>query len=141
LTTHSLKTNLHLAMSLSKYKDFIGIDYERPHGCFKLVAQVFKEVYGIDLGKPEEGLDEDAESRDKTAVVRKSLAEKSVEVSEPQEGDVVIIRSRPWHIGLIIGDGLMLHNYSRSSNSCIEEYNSMRWKDRIEGFYRYKGFQ
>jgi len=141
LTTHSLKINLRQAMSLSKYKDFIGIDYERPHGCFKLVAQVFKEVYGVDLGKPEFGLPEEADSRDKTAVVRKNLAEKSFEVSDPQEGDVVIIRSRPWHIGVVIGEGLMLHNYSRKSNSCIEEYNLMRWKDRIEGFYRYKGFQ
>lgn len=128
-------------MSLHKYRPYIGIDYERPHGCFKLVAKVFKEVYGVDLGEPESGLPEEAESKDKTSVIRKNLADKSYEVTDPKEGDVVIIRSRPWHIGLVIGEGLMLHNYSKKSNSCIEEYESIRWKDRIEGFYRYKGFK
>ncbi len=127
-------------MSMDKYRPYIGIDYERPHGCFKLVAKVFKEVYGVDLGKPENGLEEEADSKDKTAVVRKNFAERSVQVDNPKEGDLIIIRSRPWHIAIVIGDGLMLHNYSKSSNSCIEEYNSARWKNRIEGFYRYKGF-
>lgn len=139
--TPFLKDNLRLAMSLNKYKPYVGVEYERPHGCFKLVAKVFKEVYGVDLGRPEEGLDEDAESRDKTAVIRENLAKKGYEVSDPKEGDVVIIKSRPWHIGIVIGDGLMLHNYSKTATSCIEEYKSMRWKDRIEGFYRYKGFK
>lgn len=128
-------------MSLSKYRPYVGLDYEQPHGCFKLVSLVFKEVYEIDLGKPETGLDEKAESRDKTAVILDNLQKSAVKVDLPREGDVVIIKSRPWHIGIVIGDGLMLHNYSKGSTSCIEEYGSARWKNRIEGFYRHKAMK
>jgi hypothetical protein len=61
------------------------------------------------------------------------------QVEEPQEGDVVIIRGRPFHIGVIVESGYMLHAYN-GGTSCIEDYNSIRWRNKINGFYRYKGF-
>jgi len=129
---------LHLPMSLAKYRPFVGVQYEPPHGCFRLVAKVFQGVYGIDLGKQDEGL-EQAQNKDRTARIQQKLVEMTEQVQEPKEGDVVIIRSRPFHIGLIIQPGLMLHAYN-GGTSCIEEYSGPRWKNRIEGFYRYKGF-
>jgi len=123
---------------LDKYKPLVGVEYEPPHGCFRLVAKAFEDVYGIDLGRQDEGL-EKAENKDRTARVQQKLVEMTEQVNDPQEGDVVIIRSRPFHIGLIIAPNMMLHAYN-GGTSCIEDYNSIRWRNRVEGFYRYKGF-
>lgn len=122
---------------LDKYRKFVGVEYEPPHGCFRLVEQVFRGVYGIDLGRPDAGL-ENAQSRDRTARVQAKLAEMAVQVETPEEGDVVIIRGRPWHIGVVIAPNMMLHSYN-GGTSCVEDYQCMRWRNRIEGFYRYVG--
>ena len=124
-------------MSLDKYRPYIGRDYEAPHGCFRLVEQVYRGVYGIDLGKQDEGL-EQSQNKDRTARIQRKLAEMTVQVDEPQEGDVAIIRSRPWHIAVVIAPNMMLHAYN-GGTSCIEDYEDMRWRNRIEGFYRYVG--
>jgi len=123
-------------MSLAKYKPYVGVEYESPHGCFRLVAKVFAGVYGIDLGKQDEGLEE-AENKDRTARIQQKLIEMTEQVDDPQEGDVVIIRGRPFHTGLVIEPGCMLHAYN-GNTSCIEDYTGIRWKSRVEGFYRYK---
>ena len=123
-------------MPVLDYSQFIGIDYEPPHGCFKLVDHVFKHGYEVDLGKLDDGL-ENADSHKRTARIQKKLSDLAVEVDDPKEGDVVIFKGRPWHIGLVIEPGQMLHSY-RGGTSCIESYNSIRWQSRIEGFYRYK---
>ena len=127
---------MHRLMSLAKYKPYVGVEYEPPHGCFRLVAKVFYEVYGIDHGKQDEGL-ENAQNKDRTARIQQKLVEMTEQVEEPQEGDVVIIRGRPFHIGLIIAPSMMLHAYN-GGTSCIEDYNDVRWRNRVEGFYRYK---
>jgi len=125
-------------MSLAKYKPYVGVEYDPPHGCFRLVAKVFEGVYGIDLGKQDEGL-EQAQNKDRTARIQQKLIEMTEQVDDPQEGDVVIIRGRPFHIGLIIAPSMMLHAYN-GGTSCIENHNGFRWESRVEGFYRYKGF-
>jgi len=125
-------------MSLAKYRPYIGIEYEPPHGCFRLVSKVFEGVYGIDLGQQDEGL-EQAQNKDRTARIQQKLVEMTEQVEEPQEGDVVIIRGRPFHIGVIVEPGQMLHAYN-GGTSCIEDYKSIRWKNKVDGFYRYKGF-
>lgn len=133
--THSPHDSLLQAMPGVDYSHFIGIDYEPPHGCFKLVDHIYKYGYGIDLGELDAGL-EDADSHKRTARIQKKLSELAVEVETPEEGDVVIFKGRPWHIGLVVAPGQMIHSY-QGGTSCIEDYNSIRWKSRIEGFYRY----
>lgn len=56
-------------------------------------------------------------------------------------GDVAVLRlrGRPHHVGLVLGDRLMLH-IEEGVDSAIESYSSPRWKDRIYGFYRYEPF-
>ena len=56
-----------------------------------------------------------------------------------QPGDAILIRSlNPrWHIGVVCGDGYMLHS-REGAGVAKERYNSFPWKARIEGFYRWK---
>ena len=60
-------------------------------------------------------------------------------VTDPIPGDAILIRwlNPRWHIGVVCGDGWMLH--SREGVGVLKErYNSFPWKARIEGFYRWK---
>ena len=54
-------------------------------------------------------------------------------------GDVIImlIRNKPAHFGIVLGDNHMLH-IEANCKSSIENYNNKRWDDRIYGFYRYR---
>ena len=54
-------------------------------------------------------------------------------------GDAVILRLRghPMHIGLVIGDGQMLH-IENKIDSAIESYTGPRWKNRVVAFFRHQ---
>src|SRR5690606_24777470 len=54
-------------------------------------------------------------------------------------GDVVVlrVRGRPMHVGLVLGDGQMLH-VEKGIDSVIERYTGAGWQSRVFGFYRYK---
>ena len=53
-------------------------------------------------------------------------------------GDVIVLRlqGRPMHVGLVLGDGQMLH-VEQGIDSAIEKYRGQKWQDRIYGFYRH----
>jgi cell wall-associated NlpC family hydrolase len=57
-------------------------------------------------------------------------------------GDVIVLRLRgvPMHVGVVLGDGQMLH-VERGIDSVIERYAGPRWADRIFGFYRYRTYE
>lgn len=60
----------------------------------------------------------------------------SVEAGSEQPWDIVLLHERPWHVGIVVGDGLMLH-MPRERLSLIEPYTARNFARRIEGFYRY----
>ena len=59
-------------------------------------------------------------------------------VTSPEPGDVaqLCIAGRPVHVGIVVGDGLMLHS-DPMTGTVIERLSSPKWARRIEGFYRY----
>lgn len=59
-------------------------------------------------------------------------------VTHPEPGDVVQLRiaGRPVHVGIAIGDGLMLHS-DPIAGTVIERMSSPKWARRVEGFYRH----
>lgn len=121
------------------YRLFIGRAYEPPHGCFRLVQQVFEQAYGLALADHDAGLDpSDLEGR--SARFQQALAQHCVTVTQPKEGDLILIGlgGKPFHIGVVTAPGEMLHAYSGGS-AVIESYRSLRWSARIAGFWRYRG--
>ena len=62
----------------------------------------------------------------------------AVSAGEERLGDVVVLRLRgaPMHVGLVLGDGRMLH-IEKHINSAIEDYHGRRWCGRVCGFYRH----
>lgn len=121
------------------YRPFIGRAYQPPHGCFRLVQQVFEEGYGLQLADHDAGLDPyDLDAR--AARFQERLVEHCVSVTNPAEGDLILLNigGKPAHIGVVIAPGQMLHAYEGGS-AVIEPYSSPRWSSRTEGFYRYGG--
>lgn len=119
------------------YSQFVGMEYRPPFGCFYFVQHVFAKAYGIHLPEYAEGLNErDLDARAQR--FQEHLTENCVKVDDPREGDAILINrgGRPFHIGLVIGPGEMIHAYSGGQSS-IESYESIHWRSRIEGFYRY----
>ena len=63
---------------------------------------------------------------------------KWLEVKQPQPWDVVVTRLKgePMHCGLYIGNGKMLHCMS-GVGTTVERLDSITWRHRIVGYYRY----
>jgi len=101
------------------YRKFVGLPYQEPFGCFQLVRHVYKEMYNLPI---------------------RDIKDIAVKVRDPQEGDVVLFDGEVWHVGLVIREGEMIHCY-RGGTSCVESYLTMRWRNRIVGFYRHVQLQ
>jgi len=71
-------------------------------------------------------------------VKRESLNWTRVNIQDARCGDVVVLRMRgePMHVALVLGDQTMIH-VERGINSVLAKYNSLRWKKRVIGFFRY----
>ena len=123
--------------------DYIGIPFlekGRSHtgcDCWGLVRLVYLEHYGINLPLYLDGYESSRDGSTISALIKKE-AVKWHEVAEPNPGDFIVckITGRPWHIGLLVATGIMLHTETGIESS-LAETSSWRWKNRIEGYYRY----
>lgn len=119
--------------------DFIGIPY-RPLGrdksgtdCWGLVSLYYRAALGIEL--PDYTY---LNTRD--SIFSAILGNLSAwELREPIEAnDVLLFRifGIPYHVGIYLGDGDFLHSFN-GTESCIERLNSINWKPRLLGAYRW----
>lgn len=113
------------------YAPLIGREYEPPHGCLRLCEQVYREVYGIDTRNLDAGIDAN-DGRALYGLIQRM----TTEVGEEREGDLVLIRSTPWHVGIVIGDGEFIHSYHGGA-AVIENYCNSLWRNRVVSFHRY----
>jgi len=103
--------------------------------CYGLVMLVNREQFGRLV--PDYVY---ASSKDQGAVA-KTIEEflpcdwRKVEVPEP--GDLVMLKilGRPWHCGVFVAPGLMLHSIG-DAVSGIERLDTVRCQRRVVGFYR-----
>ncbi len=124
---------------------YIGLSF-REHGrsaegldCWGLVRLVLMERFNAVL--PSYAAEyAHTESAGEIAPLIGREAEKWQKITAGEEkcGDVIVLRLRgaPAHVGLVLGDGRMLH-IEKHINSAIEYYGGRRWRDRITGFYRH----
>ncbi len=128
--------------------EYIGIPY-KTHGrdrlgcdCWGLLDLVQRERLGT-RWRPYEGVDW-FDGQDPKLVGQSAADYASgftpIPSGEEQLGDGILLRMRghPFHCGLVLARGWMLHTHERA-DSVIEPYRSMRWEKRITGFYRYEG--
>lgn len=118
---------------VEKGRDRSGAD------CWGLVRLVLEEQYGI-VGLPgyEDGYRDTLDRSGIADAVRSGLLEGWEPATEPGAGVLVILRlaGRPWHCGVMANRTWMLHTVA-GAGVCNERIDSMLWRNRVEGFYRY----
>lgn len=122
---------------------FIGLPY-RDHGrdrhgvdCYGLVLLFYREILGLEIP----ALDAAYASAEDGASVAECVgwAQRQWQAVEtPQVGDVLLFHVLGWpaHVGVYLGNGDFLHAF-RETHSCIERLNSITWKRRHIGTYRW----
>lgn len=102
--------------------------------CYGLVMLVNREQFGREV--PDYVY---ASSKDQVAVARtieRFLPRDWRKVETPEPGDLVMLKilGRPWHCGIFVAPGLMLHSIG-DAVSGIEHLDSVRCERRIVGFF------
>jgi len=126
------------------FSEYIGIPFKsqgrdrRGIDCWGLLRLVYKERLGINLPSY---TDEYKHAFDKESVSKTVEAHERewVRVQDEKPFDVVLLRIKglPIHLGIIIEKGIMIHAINRKIATCKERYDSLMWRNRILGFYRY----
>ena len=131
------------AISSLKYDDLIGKAFEEngrgpeTYDCYGVAIEINRRA-----GKtiPDYALLVDHA----LAVIQEKISEHKhefVKVSEPEPGDIVLIRSEPGagdHFGVIVERGAFLHTSSKAGHVHKVRLDHPFYKDRIEGIYRFK---
>ena len=105
--------------------------------CWGLVRLIYKEKFNTDLP---DYLDYET-ALDSVAIepeITKVKNQEWIKIDRPKFGDVVLLNvtGLPVHVGIVLLDKTMIHCIT-GAGTVIEKYNSLKWKDRIDGFYRH----
>lgn len=117
-------------------RDRAGLD------CWGLVRLVMGEQFAVALPGFNADYKNTSDCDGIAALVeREAMFWRDIPSGAERLGDVIVLRlkGKPVHVGLVLGDGQMLH-VEQGVDSAIEKYTTPRWKDRIHGFYRYEPF-
>lgn len=101
-----------------------------------LVREYMQECRGIEIPDYTDGLSEDQKAWALLTYIR----EHATEVSDPEPGDVVLLKwaGQAAHIGVYVGHDDMLHAF-RGIGAHLESLRGIRWRNRVMGYWRVKG--
>lgn len=119
--------------------NYIGLPYQT-RGCWELVRLFYLEEMGIELPSyADEYAKLTHDEQQEIAVLIRAERSDWQEVTDPHCGDVILLRifGEPSHIGVVLGEGKMLHVF-RDSTSCIESYLGPKWAPRVDSFWRHR---
>jgi hypothetical protein len=70
---------------------------------------------------------------------REQLRWRRIEPGQEREGDVICLRvsGKAWHTAVVAWPGYMLH-VMEGTETVLERYDGIKWRCRVEGFYRYE---
>lgn len=131
---------------MSWVKNYIGIPFlkngndRKGCDCWKLIVMIYREQLGIELTDYAEiFVDDSLASLKKVAKTMKQERLKWQQVQTPIPYDIILLRvdGLVCHAGLVIDRRRMLHIMD-GVDSTIEEFTSLQWKRRVEGYYRWK---
>lgn len=117
----------------SKGRDRDGLD------CWGLFRLVHKEQLNILHPSYEETYEEANANPMVGSAFTKGLESGWRRVLDAKPFDVVIlsIAGKPFHCGVVVENGRMLH-IMRGSDAIVEPYTNRYWGRRVEGIYRYE---
>jgi len=121
--------------------DYVGIPYkfggDKRDGadCWGLARLIHREVF--QHGIPDFPHDDADQNRLAEVVSWARPLAPVVKTDTPHPGDFVLLEifGKPCHVGVVVGDGYMIHTLYKH-DSALERYTGIRWSKRVEGYYR-----
>lgn len=108
------------------------------YDCWGLLRLAFEQSRGVILPSYSEAYEGVADREAVAALFDAGRAAWApVAAGGERPWDVVLLHHRPWHVGIVVGAGRMLH-IPHGGQSLIEPYTARNLARRIEGFYRYE---
>lgn len=117
---------------LNKGRDqSIGLD------CWGLLREFYFQHFNIELPSYDDQYQDAFDKQSTESVIQNNYSD-WVLVNNPQFGDAILCRlaGHPCHVGVYLGEGKMLHTQS-GHDSAIDMIDSVKWKNRIDGYYRH----
>jgi hypothetical protein len=123
-------------------KNYIDIPF-KPKGrgldgldCWGLVRLIYKDQYNIVLPSFSEEYDWDDNSRIQELVAQYKEGWEQLDI--PQPGNIVLFRilGEETHVGVVLENQQFIHTRP-GSNCVIDSLTSIKWKNRIIGYYKY----
>jgi len=104
--------------------------------CWTFISKVLKENYGLELPQLVGGL-ENAEP-EAEVIKQQQLEGDWEETDSPLCGDVVLflIGGKRPHVGICIGPTGFVHFSQTDKTVKVDTHSSLRWRNRVVGFYR-----
>jgi cell wall-associated NlpC family hydrolase len=128
----------------NEVEKFLGIGYEKNKrdfkscDCYGLCYLFNKDVLGIDIA---EYVNENIYNNEELYETYQSKKKYFREINKGKEvsGDIVYlsIKGHAIHVGVVISKGTMLH-IMEGRQSVVESYNSDRWENKVNSFWRYE---
>jgi len=128
------------------FDNYIGIPFladgndQKGCDCWGLAVLIYKEQLNIDL-PVFAGMFVDGSLASLIRVTKhiRKIKKTWLKVNEPASYDIILLRTGNmiYHVGLVIDKKRMLH-VMEGINSTIEEFTGIQWKQKVEGFYRWK---
>jgi cell wall-associated NlpC family hydrolase len=134
-------------MSVAAWAEgYIGLPFQE-HGrtrdgldCWGLAILVYREQLGIHLPSYETDYSDTLATQEISAIVvrEKRRDWRPVPPGSERVGDIVLFRlhGAASHVGIVIGGNRFLHVH-QEIDSIHEDYGSLRWGKRVEGFWRF----
>ena len=108
--------------------------------CWGLVRLVYKKELGIELPSYLDAYECTGDSKEiSEKIARESLkAWVQIPAGAVEPYDVILLRmlGLPMHVGIVTRKGKMLHVVEKETSANVS-YESISWKSKIMGFYRY----
>lgn len=115
-------------------------DFERSD-CYGICYLFNKHVLGRDIPCH---LEDNVKTKEDINAAYKDKQSKFIKVSKGREcaGDIISldIKNFPMHVGVVVKKGTMLH-IMEDRHATIESYNSIKWKNKINSFWRYESIK
>lgn len=131
-------------------KDYVGIPFvdggvsHEEADCWGLLSMVLSEQYGVEVDdfEPRPIYSRDPANLEAVEAYGRMQMESgqwirgSLALTKPGDGILLRIAGLPMHVGIVVGNGWMLHT-EEGVSSCMERYTSPLWNRRVLGVYRH----
>lgn len=116
----------------NKGRNLLGAD------CWGLLRLFYIQELGVMLPSYDEHYT-DSFDKSSTEDAIKSFSQDWTKVDAPKYGDAIKLRlmGHPCHVGVYLENKEFLHTQI-GHDSCIDRLDGVKWKNRIDGFYRHK---